>query len=280
MKIVLTLLVRDELDIIESNLAYHFSQGIDFIIAMDNGSRDGTDEILREYAGQHPMEVLYEPASDYLQRRWVTRMARRAYERYGADWVINGDADEFFVWKSGTLREYFAAIPDTVQAFHADRVDFVPFDRLNQKPPPEEMIYRKTQSLNLKGRPLGPKAIHRGDPDVVVSQGNHGVRGPRFSKSLERGEIVVYHYPIRSYEQFETGVRNSGSSYARNTELPAASGFHKRYWYELLQKGKLPREFRRHFFKARRLKRALASSALCEDRTLADRLTGVAGSFG
>ncbi len=42
MRIVLTLLVRDEADIIGSNLAYHLSQGVDFVIATDNGSRDGT----------------------------------------------------------------------------------------------------------------------------------------------------------------------------------------------------------------------------------------------
>ncbi len=68
-KIVLTLLVRDEADIIGSNLAYHLSQGVDFVIATDNGSRDGTDEILREYARHHPVEVLYEPPSDFSQPR-------------------------------------------------------------------------------------------------------------------------------------------------------------------------------------------------------------------
>ena len=280
MRIVLTLLVRDEADIIGSNLAYHLSQGVDFVIATDNGSRDGTDEILREYARHHPVEVLYEPPSDFSQHRWVTRMARRAHDHYAADWVINGDADEFFVWRPGTLRESLASIPDAVSAFHADRVDFVPFDRPNRKPPPEEMIYRKTRSLNLRGRPLPPKAIHPGDPDVVVKQGNHGVRGPRFPKKLERGEIVVYHYPIRSYDQFESRVRNVGSGYAQNTELPASAGFHSRHWYELLKKGKLPREYRRHYFKARRLRRSLVYNELCEDRTLADRLTGNVGSLG
>lgn len=280
MKIVLTLLVRDEADIIASNLDYHLSQGVDFVIATDNGSRDGTDEILREYARHHPVEVLYEPASDFSQSRWVTRMARRAHDHHSADWVINGDGDEFFVWRPGTLRESFESIPDTVSAFHVDRVDFVPFDRPNRKPPPEEMIYRKTRSLNVKGRPLAPKAIHRGDPDVVVMPGNHGVRGPRFSEKLDRAEILVYHYPIRSYDQFERSVRNAGSSYAQNTDVRPGAGFHKRHWYELLQKGKLPREYRKHHFKPRRLKHSLASNELCEDQTLAGRLTGAAGSLG
>ena len=111
-------------------------------------------------------------------------------------------------------------------------------------------------------------------------QGNHGVRGPRFQKKFERAEIVVYHYPIRSYDQFESNVRNTGSGYAQNTELAPGVGFHKRHWYELLQKGKLPREYRRHFFKPRRLKRSLAANELCEDLTLAERLTGATDRLG
>ena len=36
MKIVMTLLVRDEQDIIRENIEFHLSQGIDYFIATDN----------------------------------------------------------------------------------------------------------------------------------------------------------------------------------------------------------------------------------------------------
>ena len=42
MKLVMTLLVRDEEDIVEDHLIYHLNQGVDFVVATDNRSVDGT----------------------------------------------------------------------------------------------------------------------------------------------------------------------------------------------------------------------------------------------
>ena len=50
MRIVLTLLVRDEADILDAHLAYHLSAGVDFVIATDHRSQDGTTDILESYA--------------------------------------------------------------------------------------------------------------------------------------------------------------------------------------------------------------------------------------
>ena len=47
--LALTLVVRDESDILAANLDYHFAQGVDVILVVDHGSSDGTAEILRAY---------------------------------------------------------------------------------------------------------------------------------------------------------------------------------------------------------------------------------------
>jgi hypothetical protein len=44
-KIVLTLLVRDEADVLETLLAHHLHASVDFIIAVDHDSRDASAEI-------------------------------------------------------------------------------------------------------------------------------------------------------------------------------------------------------------------------------------------
>ena len=49
MKLVMTLLVRDEEDIVADNLDFHLAQGVDEVIVTDNGSSDATLEILRDY---------------------------------------------------------------------------------------------------------------------------------------------------------------------------------------------------------------------------------------
>ena len=49
MTLVMTLLARDEIDIVDSWLAYHLGAGVDFVVAKDNGSTDGTREILERY---------------------------------------------------------------------------------------------------------------------------------------------------------------------------------------------------------------------------------------
>ena len=46
MRLVQTLLVRDEVDIVDTQIAYHLNAGVDFVIATDHESRDGTTDIL------------------------------------------------------------------------------------------------------------------------------------------------------------------------------------------------------------------------------------------
>src|SRR4026208_566017 len=111
MTLVMTLLARDEIDVVDSWLAFHLNAGVDLVIATDNRSEDGTTEVLEEYVRSGHVRLIREPGEDLRQNEWVTRMARLAATEYGADWVINSDADEFWWPRGGALAEGLDAVP-------------------------------------------------------------------------------------------------------------------------------------------------------------------------
>jgi hypothetical protein len=67
MKLVMTLLARDEEDILASNLDFHVAHGVDFFIATDNLSVDRTSEILRSYERRGLLHYIYQSEDDYSQ---------------------------------------------------------------------------------------------------------------------------------------------------------------------------------------------------------------------
>jgi glycosyltransferase involved in cell wall biosynthesis len=237
MKLVMTLLVRDEQDIIRENIDFHLAQGVDELIVTDNGSQDATVEILREYESRGVVRLLLEPTDDYSQGRWVTRMARLAATE-GADWVINNDADEFWWPRAGSLKSIFEQLGDNVGLVVARRQNFVPRPE-DGRSFWERMTLRERESLNPLGKPLPPKLAHRADPEIAVAQGNHKVEGAQLGERLDDGSIEILHFPMRTYAQFENKIVKGGRAYGRNRELPQRTGRTWRRLYEAWEEGRL-----------------------------------------
>ena len=242
MKLVMTLLVRDEEDIVADNLDFHLAQGVDEVIVTDNGSVDGTLEILRAYEARGLVRIIVERTDDYSQGRWVTRMARMAATEHKADWVINNDADEFWWPRTGTLRTLFEGLGGDVGVVVGHRTNFVPRPE-DDRPYWERMTLRERESLNPVGKPLPPKLAHRAHPEIVVVQGNHRIKGPDVGSELDDGSIEILHFPMRSYAQFENKIVKGGRAYARNKELPEKTGRTWRQLYETWEQGRLPAHY-------------------------------------
>ena len=100
----MTLLARDEADVVDAQIAFHLHAGVDHVIATDNASSDRTTEILERYERADICACCASRATTCDRRAWVTRMARLAATEHEADWVINSDADEFW-WPRGGLVE-------------------------------------------------------------------------------------------------------------------------------------------------------------------------------
>ncbi len=227
----MALKVRDEEDVLEHNLRYHRAQGVDFFMVTDNASTDRTPEILSRWVDAGLARVFHEPGDDLATNghTWVTRMARVAATEHGADWVVHGDADEFWWPLEGSIKDSLAAIPPEYGTVVAPRTEFLArpdgpgefYDRLT---------VRSTRSL------LRPKVAHRAYPDVfVLHEGQHDVtvgenladawsraRPPgrpvlRAAREDRRGvddrlawapvfPLVIFHFPLRSLAQYRLRV--------------------------------------------------------------------------
>lgn len=104
-KLIMTLLVKNEEELLAHNLEFHHAMGVDGFIITDNNSTDGTPHIIERYRKRGwVLHVINETATDYNQKRWVDRMVMLAKNQYGADWVINADADEFWYSPDNNLK--------------------------------------------------------------------------------------------------------------------------------------------------------------------------------
>jgi len=204
-KLALTLLARNEADVIDANVAFHLAAGVDFVVATDNASSDGTTEILERYEREGVLTLIREPSGTFRQGEWVTRMARLAAER-GADWVINADADEFWWPRAGDLKEAFARLPDRYGVVHGVWRPFVPRPDDGQFFA-ERLTVRLAMeaAINDPTNPFRParKAAHRARAEVRVRDGNHDVEGAGLRTLHGWYPFEVFHLPLRSQEQVE-----------------------------------------------------------------------------
>jgi len=239
MKLVMTLLARDEADVVDSWLAFHLNAGADFVVATDNRSQDGTTEVLERYAREGYVHLIHEQGEDLRQDEWVTRMARLAATDFAADWVINSDADEFW-WPRGTsLRDVLGAVPERYGTVGAFLRVFVP--RPDEGDPFERMTVRFSALAPINDpaslyKPIR-KVVHRGHPEIRLTRGNHAVIDSPFAPLRGWFPVEVFHFPLRSAEQCAHKAELQGHAFEKYVQRPPTA-YHANM-FEALRSGKI-----------------------------------------
>jgi hypothetical protein len=269
MRLVMTLVVRDEEEILEDNLDYHFNRGVDFVLATDHGSSDATPEILRRYADAGVLQIVEQAGQSFDQATLVSRMARLAATDHGADWVFHDDADEFWWPQAGSIKDVLAGVPADFGVVEVPRRDFVPV-AAGDGPFHQWMTFRELESLNPRGYPLEPKVAHRAHPQARITDGSHSVEALGLEYAPRLPLLEVFHFPVRTYEQFEAKVIKMGTAFERSPEIAADVGEDQRALYDLYKSGGLPERFRDLLVEPDDLAAGIASGRLIEDRRLAD----------
>ncbi len=218
MKLVMTLLVRDEADIVDAQIAYHLHAGVDFVVATDNRSEDGTTEILERYARDGVLHLIREPGDDLRQSEWVTRMAQLAATDFGADWVLNTDADEFWHARGASLKELLGAVPARFGAVRGAWRNFVP--RPDDARSFAERMTARLCTPSFHPHPLSThfKSAHRASAEVRIGRGNHEALADGLVALRGWYPIEILHFPVRSSEQCRRKYVTQFVALERNAE--------------------------------------------------------------
>ena len=130
--------------------------------------------------------------------------------KYDADWVINNDADEFWMFPDFDVHSYFENVPTDVDGILIDRHNAVlgheschGFDAH----PCSTTLFEK-RSFNQLGNPLPAKCLHRASDLITVAQGNpesRGIRPNNFMQKYQNSSLPFVPLVIIS-QKFDLGA--------------------------------------------------------------------------
>jgi hypothetical protein len=201
-RVVLTLLARDEADVVEWQLLYHYALGIDFVVATDHRSVDGTTEILRRFEAEGRLRYIRDDSERISQADQMTRMARIAATEHGADWVVPSDADEFWWPRRSSFHEILEAVPIEVGVVRGFIRTFVP------RPEDGRLFHER---MTILSRPIADHeniyqpnvhVVHRAHPAINVTRGFHDAYADDLGRLIRDWcPFEVLHFPNRTAAQ-------------------------------------------------------------------------------
>jgi len=246
-RISLVMVVKNEEDIIADNINFHSKIGVDNFVIIDNGSNDKTYDIIHSLSSNYEITLL-KKTGVFNQKKMTTEITKLAFKKYNPDWIINSDADEFWVPQQGSSLKEVLNFKGGV--LKVPRSNMILYQGLNRW---KESEYRVANQIfyreNLEGGniilgTIGRKVIVNPHGYIKTNSGNHSAEHIAFWRKREFSKIHIYHYPIRSYQQFERSIINR----VKLLKIGAKMGSHYKKWAKLYEEGKLKEEFEKMVF--------------------------------
>jgi hypothetical protein len=235
-RIVAISCVKNENDIIEA-FVRHTLTFVDKLVVLDNGSTDGSLEILRalrEHGGL-PVDIVEDPSPGHWQWQRMTRLMNEfAVGKYGADWVVSLDADEFIDAESPfDFRSALSSISGPVSmewrtyvpSIEDDEGELNPVLRMRHRLAKEELKWFKV---------IVPRSIAARE-GAQLAQGNHEVlMEGRALAMTPIARVNLAHFPIRDPQQFPSKIALCVLQHTAMHEKDPGWGYHLfQYWQTL-----------------------------------------------
>lgn len=194
MRIVGVSRVLNEADIVEPFIRHHAAL-LDLHIVLDNGSTDGTVELLRALRAEGLELQAYQTTSPlFMEQAYNTGLYRLALQE-GADWVFFLDADELLVLRGvETVQQVLGLVPGEVACLRLPAFRYSRPASENGVHPFQRLVWRAAEPEMHKvvARRLDPARI-------AIYAGNHfAFVDGRADLGLSQDRLHLAHVPDRS----------------------------------------------------------------------------------
>ena len=200
MKAVGMIMVYNEADIIEQVLQYHVSQGLELVV-VDNGSSDGSYEIIDRYLGQGVVDLQRIP-TDYFDARLLLMRLSEMASRQQPDWAVLIGADEFLETPNASTGETLA---QGLKAEAAKGYGLIQFDCFEFWPTREDDMSKRDVRRRMRHYTWTDSfhyRAYRWVPGISAAEtgGHYPIVPPGITLVVSPRKFMIRHYKIRSYQ--------------------------------------------------------------------------------
>jgi glycosyltransferase involved in cell wall biosynthesis len=199
MRIVAIMYCYNEQDVIAQTVDHLLDSGLELVV-VDNGSDDGTYELLAERRGRGVVHLERMPTETFDLYRLLARLSE-VLPRHAPDWVLRVDADEFPEGPSPGAR-----LADSIAAEDAAGHNIVQFNMFEFWPTDaddagEADVRRRLRHYSWISDWQFCAWKHHAGTDIVASGGHLPVFPRPVPPRVSPVKYVKRHYPIRSEAQ-------------------------------------------------------------------------------
>lgn len=231
MNIIMITKVKNESDIIESFLRYH-SYIYDNILVIDNGSIDGTYEIVNALIKEGlPIELVSEAHSDFEEFRFANLYTRKYIKKWNADLVVFMDADEFLC-SNTDMKERKILENMSYNKVHLCHWKTYLYDNKTESSIFDIMAfpYHRDENKEIYTKVFVPAELLLNN-NIIITEGNHGFQCSEHIETQMHSEISFCHFPLRNHQQYKKQIIINSIGMMAN---PLGTNYSGSHWKQML----------------------------------------------